>query len=437
MATTDEHGSRPPIAARPDVVRFLSACQRLWHADFPGLHRRAQPQIVHHLGTRGRGGATVGELHGLVKQIFLLDDSTVKERIQDISRQGLCRLDPAEEPLSTRSVVIPTDALLARFDRHVRALGEQLLAAAAALDPSLRAAVLVAVDAPQRTLILRAPETYAEARHAALERIFDAQARSRARRVEAVRHLNAISHGTLLHMAVEHHHGVSPLADGDSGLLADRMAAALLGLTGQNFQTTRDHIGYLLEAGLLARQPGKALRVALAEAAAPQLDAALDAVAGVLPALARGLAGAVPVEPEALRTARRRVDGPRLRHALLVATPEAAPRRVALDGPAITIGRLPPCDLLLPGADVSRQHCRLELAGQELRITDLHSTNGTLVDGRRLVGTETLRPGATVQVGSCRLTYECGVVAEEADADRDEGTLRRPIHWNKAGNLPG
>ena len=53
------------------------------------------------------------------------------------------------------------------------------------------------------------------------------------------------------------------------------MAAELLRLQRQNFQTTRDHIAALLQLGLLERRAGRALRVALAETAAAELDAAM------------------------------------------------------------------------------------------------------------------------------------------------------------------
>ena len=82
------------MQAEREVVRFLSAYQTIWHAHFPSLFRRAQWHIVTHLCTSGREGAAVGELYGLVKQVFLLDDSTVKERILEIKEQQLCVVDP-------------------------------------------------------------------------------------------------------------------------------------------------------------------------------------------------------------------------------------------------------------------------------------------------------------------------------------------------------
>ena len=148
----------------------------------------------------------------------------------------------------------------------------------AKLDPELRAIILQSLT--------RCREPWRQA----LDRIFDATNLSRARRVEAIRHLNSLSHWTLLHMAVELHYGVSRFAGSEPGILADQMAASLLNLTGQNFQTTRDHIAYLTGLGLLERQPGKSLRVALSESAAAEFHRALGTAAAALPEVARSLA---------------------------------------------------------------------------------------------------------------------------------------------------
>ena len=133
-----------------------------------------------------------------------------------------------------------------------------------------------------------------------------------------------------------------------------------------------------------------------------------------------------PVEAEELRTMRR--SGPRrLRHEMLVEAPGAPPRHVAIPAEGIIIGRLPPCDVLLPFGDVSRQHCRLVLTRDGPLLTDLNSTNGTLVDGGRIAGSVALSPGAVVQVGACRLTYELRAIPEGAPAETPgERTLRVP-----------
>src|SRR6516165_7010641 len=145
-----------PMQAEREVVRFLSAYQAIWHAHFPNLFRRAQWHIATHLCTAGREGAAVGELYGLVKQVFLLDDSTVKERILEIKEQQLCGIDPPEASLSARSVVVPTSTLLDLFDRHLVALAKELCATVATLDPPTRVTPPRRLDAEQRAIILGA-----------------------------------------------------------------------------------------------------------------------------------------------------------------------------------------------------------------------------------------------------------------------------------------
>ncbi|HEX3405460.1 MAG TPA: FHA domain-containing protein [Acetobacteraceae bacterium] len=419
------------MQAEREVVRFLSSYQTIWHAHFPSLFRRAQWHIVTHLCTSGRDGAAVGELYGLVKQVFLLDDSTVKERILEIQELKLCAIDPPGGTLSARSVVVPTAALFDLFDRHLLALAKELATAATALDPSVRLVPPRRLDAQQRGIILQALNRCREPWRQALDHIFDAIDLSRARRVEAIRHLNSMSHWSLLHMAVELHYGVSTFAGSEQGILADQMAASLLNLTGQNFQTTRDHIAYLIALGLLERQAGKSLRVALAESAIEPFHQALGVAAAALPEVARSLSATMPEVPaetgedastEATLNLRPGLGLRRAamepQHHLIILQPESSVRRVALPAGALTIGRAPPSTLLLEGAEVSRAHCRIDVEGDEVNITDLNSTNGTFVDNKRLSATAPLPHGAMLRVGNYVMTceYQSVLRSEEADS---------------------
>jgi serine phosphatase RsbU (regulator of sigma subunit) len=92
-------------------------------------------------------------------------------------------------------------------------------------------------------------------------------------------------------------------------------------------------------------------------------------------------------------------------HVLVLLSPEQ-PRRFPIRATAVTIGRVPPSDIVLDDSAVSRRHCRLERAGDDVRLTDLGSTNGTFVDGEAVTGTVTLSDGARVQVGPHVLRYE-------------------------------
>src|SRR5437588_8015117 len=62
-------------------------------------------------------------------------------------------------------------------------------------------------------------------------------------------------------------------------------------------------------------------------------------------------------------------------------------------------GRGPECHLR-PNSDwVSRQHCALRISADAVHIKDLGSTNGTLVNGARVIGERRLAPGDLLQLG--------------------------------------
>ena len=71
----------------------------------------------------------------------------------------------------------------------------------------------------------------------------------------------------------------------------------------------------------------------------------------------------------------------------------------------LLLGTSPACTLRLTDSLVSRRHVRLVLEGRLLRITDLGSTNGTFVDGVRLLD-GFLRGGELVRLGRTALRAE-------------------------------
>ena len=84
-------------------------------------------------------------------------------------------------------------------------------------------------------------------------------------------------------------------------------------------------------------------------------------------------------------------------------------RELRLDplGQRTLIGRDPWCDLVLSDPRVSGQHCEIVLEGDEIRLRDLGSTNGTSCSGLRLVEAF-LEPGATIRVGDTDLSLQGG-----------------------------
>jgi len=91
-----------------------------------------------------------------------------------------------------------------------------------------------------------------------------------------------------------------------------------------------------------------------------------------------------------------------------------APTLVLSDGrafqmvkPTLTIGRMPECDLVLDDPGASRQHARIRRTETGFVITDLGSTNGTLVNARQVQEQELL-DGDTITIGETDLAFRSG-----------------------------
>ena len=68
------------------------------------------------------------------------------------------------------------------------------------------------------------------------------------------------------------------------------------------------------------------------------------------------------------------------------------------------IGRGDQANMRLPDVGISRRHARLDYDGNQVVLTDLGSTNGTLVNGQR-VSAVALNPGDMIQLGTTTLTF--------------------------------
>jgi pSer/pThr/pTyr-binding forkhead associated (FHA) protein len=68
-----------------------------------------------------------------------------------------------------------------------------------------------------------------------------------------------------------------------------------------------------------------------------------------------------------------------------------------------TVGRAPRADFILDVALVSRLHCRLTAADENLEVVDLSSTNGTFVNDKRIQKAR-LKTGDRLRIGRVELT---------------------------------
>lgn len=80
------------------------------------------------------------------------------------------------------------------------------------------------------------------------------------------------------------------------------------------------------------------------------------------------------------------------------------------------VGREQDCQLR-PNSDlVSRHHCVFSLDDYALRLRDLGSTNGTLVNGRQIRGETVLTPGDVVKIGKLNLEILIGDAQAESSS---------------------
>ncbi len=89
----------------------------------------------------------------------------------------------------------------------------------------------------------------------------------------------------------------------------------------------------------------------------------------------------------------------------VVSDPSGAPQDRHLSQPRVVLGRGPEADWSFGDHAVSRRHAAIYHSPDHDEIEDLGSKWGTLVNGTRVQGRRTLRPGDVVQLASVRLRY--------------------------------
>jgi pSer/pThr/pTyr-binding forkhead associated (FHA) protein len=103
-------------------------------------------------------------------------------------------------------------------------------------------------------------------------------------------------------------------------------------------------------------------------------------------------------------------------------------RTLDLHGRAtLSIGRDPQNDTVIVHPAVSRFHARITRRDGAFVIADLNSTNGTFVNGERVVGERILQPGNAIRIGPCRLVFG----AEALERHDEEGLRLDALRLNK------
>jgi pSer/pThr/pTyr-binding forkhead associated (FHA) protein len=70
-----------------------------------------------------------------------------------------------------------------------------------------------------------------------------------------------------------------------------------------------------------------------------------------------------------------------------------------------TIGRSVECDIVITSKSISRENTRIHREGRHWSVEDLGSTNGTHLNGERLIAAMNLRDGDSIKVGDVTFIF--------------------------------
>jgi pilus assembly protein CpaF len=106
---------------------------------------------------------------------------------------------------------------------------------------------------------------------------------------------------------------------------------------------------------------------------------------------------------------------------IIISEKGGAERREAFDKNEINVGRVQGNDLMLPKGNVSKHHARLLFRDGRFIVTDLKSTNGTYVNGRKISQATIVREGDKIYIGDFVLRLETAAQPGAAAADATYG----------------
>jgi Protein of unknown function (DUF3662)/FHA domain len=81
-------------------------------------------------------------------------------------------------------------------------------------------------------------------------------------------------------------------------------------------------------------------------------------------------------------------------------------KRIIVGSGGATLGRSRQCDVVVDDPNVSRTHAELRPRGGSWVLTDLGSTNGSSVNGRRIDAPTVVKPGDEIELGTATMTFE-------------------------------
>jgi len=120
------------------------------------------------------------------------------------------------------------------------------------------------------------------------------------------------------------------------------------------------------------------------------------------------------LQPEPQKPAQE-LQAPAEVHCLEIEKGDLPEELIVIDSSSLKIGRSAPADIVISHRSVSREHCIVGLANDELIVGDLNSTNGTYVDDVRVTRATILPVGSVLRLGEISMRHS---VYSPAEAER-------------------
>jgi predicted component of type VI protein secretion system len=92
-----------------------------------------------------------------------------------------------------------------------------------------------------------------------------------------------------------------------------------------------------------------------------------------------------------------------MNYVLQVVRGRSATTTLKLEEGVTSLGRHDDCLIRIKSSQVSRRHCEVFESGGRLNVRDLGSSNGTFVNGKRVMGQQPLKPGDELTIGAVTL----------------------------------
>lgn len=110
-----------------------------------------------------------------------------------------------------------------------------------------------------------------------------------------------------------------------------------------------------------------------------------------------------PVPRPAVAQPERRPNARSAPTQLVLHPVQGPPRTIALEGDRVLFGRAPHVDEKLEDDFVSDEHAELVHVEQQWRVRDLGSTNGTYLNGQKVIAPTAVAAGDQLQLGKTRV----------------------------------